>query len=126
MKDYEKWFKKAENDLLAIKILLKNKDAPVDVCCFHAQQAAEKYIKAYLVVKSINFPKTHDLELLVMLASKVNPAFLEIHKVALLLLNYGIVPRYPDEADELTIEDAIAANKNAIIMKDFILQHFFE
>ena len=49
MKDYEKWFRKAENDLLAIKILISNEDVLADVCCFHAQQATEKYLKAYLV-----------------------------------------------------------------------------
>ena len=126
MNDYEKWFKKTEADLLTIEILFKSNEAPVDICCFHAQQAAEKYIKAYLVVKNIIFPKTHDLELLVMLAAKANPAFLEIHKVALLLLNYGVAPRYPDQTDELTFEDAKKANGNANIIKDFILKHFFE
>ena len=126
MKDYERWFKKAENDLLAIQILLNSNNAPADICCFHAQQAAEKYIKAYLVVKNIHFPQTHDLELLVRLAAKTNPAFLEIHKVALLLLNYGVAPRYPDQIDELTFEDAKTANSNANIIKEFILKHFFE
>jgi HEPN domain-containing protein len=30
--------------------------------CFHAQQAAEKAIKAVLIEKQVEFPRTHDLE----------------------------------------------------------------
>ena len=48
MKDYERWFKKAENDLLAIKNNLAAENIPADTCCFHVQQAPEKYLKAYL------------------------------------------------------------------------------
>ncbi|HEY2726586.1 MAG TPA: HEPN domain-containing protein, partial [Parafilimonas sp.] len=62
MKEFEKWFKKAENDLLVIKNNLSADEIPFDACCFHAQQAAEKYLKAYLVSKQIHFPKTHDLQ----------------------------------------------------------------
>ena len=126
MKDFEKWFKNAENDLTAIKILLTNEDMPADVCCFHSQQAAEKYLKAYLVSKNIKFPKTHDLELLIKLAAKENLIFLSIHKAGLALLNYGIAPRYPDEMDDLSKEDAKTAYTNALFIKDFILEHFFE
>jgi len=30
-------------------------------CAFHAQQAVEKFIKAYLVKNQIEFRKTHDI-----------------------------------------------------------------
>jgi HEPN domain-containing protein len=42
-------------------------DRPVG---FHAQQAVEKALKVALVQESIDFPKTHDLEYLIMLAGK--------------------------------------------------------
>ena len=52
------WIKKAENDLIAAKILFKTKpEPPLDIICFHAQQCAEKYIKAYLVYHNIEFEK---------------------------------------------------------------------
>lgn len=41
-----------------------------DIVCVHAQQAAEKYLKAYLVFLNLDFPKTHALEDLVLIASK--------------------------------------------------------
>lgn len=64
MKEFEKWFMKAENDLLSIQNNLAAVEVPADVCCFHAQQAAEKYLKAYLISRQIKFPKTHDLKAL--------------------------------------------------------------
>jgi len=57
MKEFEKWIKKAESDLLVITNNLASVEIPIDACCFHAQQAAEKYLKAYLVSKQIPFLK---------------------------------------------------------------------
>jgi HEPN domain-containing protein len=42
-------------------------DRPVG---FHAQQAVEKAVKVALMLEGIGFPKTHDLEYLIMLAGK--------------------------------------------------------
>ena len=126
MKEYEKWFKKAENDLLAIKILISNEDVLADICCFHAQQATEKYLKAYLVARNIDFPKTHDLKYLLNACIKVNDKFSSIEQNVFSLITYAITPRYPDEIDELTIEDANEAFNNATLIQTFILKHFFE
>ena len=41
-----------------------------DIICFHSQQSAEKYLKAYLVFLDQDFPKTHALEDLVLLGSR--------------------------------------------------------
>lgn len=56
------WVAKAENDLKnAAYTLGMGEDCPTDTICFHAQQCIEKYIKALLVLRGIDFPKTHDL-----------------------------------------------------------------
>ena len=36
-------------------------DCPTDTVCFHAQQCVEKYLKAFLVLEGIDFPKAHDI-----------------------------------------------------------------
>ena len=126
MKDYERWFRKAENDLLNIINNLKADEIPADTLCFHAQQAAEKYLKAYLVSKNIVFPKTHDLELLVRTAEKSNPVFKAILKTAIGLIDYGITPRYPDLIYEPTVDDAEKTLADANTIKQFVLTHFFE
>lgn len=62
------WVTKAENDLKAAAQILKmGEDCPADTVCFHAQQCAEKYLKALLSLKSIDFPKTHNLKKLMTL-----------------------------------------------------------
>jgi len=119
-------FEKAENDLLVIKNNMASAEIPIDACCFHAQQAAEKYLKAYLISKKIYFPKIHDLQALTILCANINPAFTEIVEPALNLSDYAIAPRYPDAFDDLTIDDARKAYKDAITIKSFTLKHFFE
>ena len=125
MKEFEKWFRKAESDLLVIKNNMASTEIPVDACCFHAQQAAEKYLKAYLVSKQINFPKTHDLKALLSLCITMHPFFTEINESAIRLSDYAITPRYPDAFDDLTLSDAKIAYEDALFIKDFILKNFF-
>jgi HEPN domain-containing protein len=126
MKEFEKWFKKAENDLLVIKNNLSADEIPVDACCFHAQQAAEKYLKAYLVSKQAHFPKTHDLQALLNLCIEINSLFKQILEPAIKLSDYAIAPRYPDAFDDLTISDAKNAQRDAIEIKDFVLKNFLD
>jgi len=60
------WVGKAENDLkAAVYVLQSGKGCPTDTVCFHAQQAAEKYLKALLTARGIAFPKTHNIRKLV-------------------------------------------------------------
>jgi len=60
------WVAKAENDLVnAARVLRTPKGCPTDTVCFHAQQCIEKYLKAYLASKKRDFPKTHDIRLLI-------------------------------------------------------------
>ena len=41
------WFLKAESDLITARHMVES-DGPYDTACFHAQQAAEKYLKGLL------------------------------------------------------------------------------
>ena len=56
----EEWLSKAEEDERAL-IILKTAGGPWSPAAYHAQQAAEKYIKAVLVAGSQTPRKTHDL-----------------------------------------------------------------
>lgn len=47
--NYVAWLAKADNDLLNIDNNLAAEQVPWDTVCFHAQQVAEKVLKAYLV-----------------------------------------------------------------------------
>jgi HEPN domain-containing protein len=117
------WVKKAENDLITASACLKIKPKPpIDTICFHAQQCAEKYLKAFLASKGIDFEKTHDLSALIVLSSKVDESFQELIESAERLTPYAVEARYPSILDEeLTIEQAKEAVKIAQTFKDQIL-----
>jgi HEPN domain-containing protein len=55
------WLSKAEEDLGAAEILISHKTSYLSAVGFHCQQAAEKFLKAWLTFNQIEFPKTHDL-----------------------------------------------------------------
>ena len=58
----QKWFKKADSDLKSLKILLSADDSETyGTICYLAQQATEKYLKGFLLLKGVEPPKTHDL-----------------------------------------------------------------
>lgn len=59
--DPRAWVAKAEEDLLMARSALRRKVPLTSSACFHAQQCAEKYLKAILVAQGRSFPKTHDL-----------------------------------------------------------------
>jgi HEPN domain-containing protein len=67
------WFLKAESDLATARQVLAG-TGPYDTACFHAQQAAEKYLKGCLTFAGQPFSRTHDLEELELLCATLTPA----------------------------------------------------
>lgn len=63
-KHLDQWVEKAEHDLLAAKLIIEHQPLILDIACFHCQQAVEKYFKTFLVFKKEEFPRTHNLDLL--------------------------------------------------------------
>ena len=90
------WVLKAEEDLLAAKSLLdmNSEDSFGDIICFHAQQTAEKYLKAFLYFHGHSFEKTHDIDYLVGLCSKIDDDFTSLETEN--LTEYAVSVRYPD------------------------------
>ena len=54
----DRWLIKAGKDLTTIEQLLNYDEIVTDSICFHAQQAIEKFLKAYLVSNNIS-PEKH-------------------------------------------------------------------
>jgi HEPN domain-containing protein len=57
----------AEKDAKAAWILARAADPQMDAAGFHLQQMVEKSLKAWMALKHIDYPKTHDLSLLLRL-----------------------------------------------------------
>ncbi len=91
----EIWARYAEDDYEVARGLARHKRPKFFVICFHAQQSAEKYLKALLVVKQNSFPKTHDLEILNDLCSQTG-IDLNLNDDELdELTSYAVQIRYP-------------------------------
>ena len=111
---FEEWTRKAEEDYEAgITLVRKRKRPTPNAVGFHCQQCAEKYLKAYLVLQGVSFPKTHDLLELHKICLSLDPTFEFIGDLLDRLSPYAVEFRYPGE--EVSIEDAKAAVKT---MKD--------
>jgi HEPN domain-containing protein len=65
--DAERMLDLAEVDLKAVRNMLDPERFADAVFGFHAQQAVEKALKAWLSLRGIAYPKTHDLRLLMYL-----------------------------------------------------------
>lgn len=64
----------AQDDISAA-IILSDKPHQYHNACFHAQEAAEKSLKAVLLAEGIHFRKVHDIEYLVDQIRGVYPDF---------------------------------------------------
>lgn len=94
----KEWVEKAEGDFrTAEREGRVRKEPNYDAVCYHAQQCAEKYLKAFLTYHQISFRPIHDLEVLLNAAMPISPD-LEMIRGSLLLLNdYAVDIRYPGE-----------------------------
>jgi len=60
----QRWLRFATEDLDAAQRMLADRSSAPRHVCWHAQQAAERALKAALVLEGIDFPFTHDLNAL--------------------------------------------------------------
>src|SRR2546426_2604953 len=71
------WVEKAEGDYLSLmREMRARKKHNYDAACFHAQQCAEKYMKALLQESARPFPKSHDLDDLMKLLLPIDAGWL--------------------------------------------------
>lgn len=120
------WVSKAEADFKTASLLLKAGDPYLFQTAFHAQQSAEKYIKAFLVWQQIEFPKTHDIAKLIALGAEVVSDLTEILAEANTLTPFGVDYRYPGDYPELTAGDAEVALVLATLVRDQIRERLPE
>ena len=103
------WIEKAENDLkTAVHTLKLGTKCPTDTVCFHAQQVVEKYLKALLTWRGIDFHKTHDIEALVALVPRAIRPHLSASEQGT-LTDYATVARYPGDYGPITLAQARTA-----------------
>ena len=92
------WITFADEDLrAAIHALKLSSGCPYRIVAFHAQQCAEKYIKAFLVYKKKDFPYIHNIARLLELCMDYGSWPKDLLAAAK-LTGYAAASRYPGEA----------------------------
>lgn len=94
------WLEFADMDAKLANFTFENMHPkPLEIICYHCQQAAEKMLKALLIASSENddIPKTHDLALLADLLSEKFEIDTMIYNACSDLTPYGVKVRYPKE-----------------------------
>jgi HEPN domain-containing protein len=91
----QEWLARAEDDFQFARLNLEEKKSFYAQICFHFQQAAEKYLKAYIIANDLEFQKIHDLSLLVKVCLSKNPSFDNIREDCEFLNTFYIDSRYP-------------------------------
>lgn len=90
------WIQKAEDDFTVARRELNARKSPVyDAVCFHSQQCAEKYLKAYLQENNIPVPRTHQLSDLLKLCNELNGSFELILVDINIIEPFSVNIRYP-------------------------------
>ena len=113
-RDWSDWLRYAEDDLDAARVLAEA-DAPPRTAAFHAQQSAEKALKAFLVAGGHTVPRVHDLVALV--AQVPDVVGLPDRRELDLLTDYAVDSRYPDDMPDVSDEDA----RTAIVTAEAVL-----
>lgn len=88
--------RKARQDELVLERLLGDRDVDDDTLGFHAQQAAEKLLKAALATRRLGYPRTHDLGVLIDLLARGGVTLPEALADLDRLTPFGTVFRYDE------------------------------
>ncbi|MEI6207531.1 MAG: HEPN domain-containing protein [Desulfuromonadales bacterium] len=113
------WTAKADADLATAKREAAVVESPnYDAVCFHAQQCAEKYLKAAIVENNLRVQRIHDLEALL---NQLMPQYSILQNVinfARILSAMAVEVRYPgmsaDEDDAAESIEATVAIRNVV------------
>lgn len=120
----QEWLKRAEDDELNARSVLKHRDGTPANVCFLSQQMVEKLLKALLLFRAGDYPKTHDLNQMATLLGKYYDPALENLKEEIVLLNsYYVGTRYPADIpiESFVWEMAEEAFEAALKIKEFVL-----
>lgn len=89
------WLEKADEDFRFAETNLRAGNEFYAQICFHFQQAAEKYLKAFIIGKDLAFDKVHDLVHLLKTCATFESAFATLKEDCITLNTAYIETRYP-------------------------------
>lgn len=118
--DPHKWVRHARSDLALASMSPDGSEVLLESLCYHCQQAAEKALKAVLIARGVQVPRTHNLGLLLdRLPVGISlPQGVGENDVAGLSA-FAVVARYPGDLEEVEMDDYEAALSTARAVVDW-------
>ena len=119
------WFRYANMDLNLAKHAFKTMHPiPLEIICYHCQQAAEKYLKGVIIFFEDEPEKTHDLLRLMEVLEKYTKMPIDFFELLNNLTQFAAKARYPQlilELDEDITKRAIAQAEQVKIWAETII-----
>ena len=107
------WLRLAQADL-AIAQIVNDERITTEILVFHAQQAVEKALKALLVQRQVEFPKTHSIGMLLNLCKEAKYDVPDDLDETATMTAYAVVTRYPGIELHISTKDALDASELAM------------
>jgi HEPN domain-containing protein len=118
--EIRQWLFKSKHDLRSARRLFTDEPPILDTAAYHCQQAAEKALKAFLVLHEIQFSKIHLLLPLVEQCVDVDPDFTQLREAAEALTPFATVFRYPGDVLEPEPADVVEGMAMAEMVVEFV------
>ncbi len=119
------WMRRARSDLVLANMVENEKIAP-EIIAFHAQQAVEKALKALLIQRQVEYPRTHIIGVLLTLCKDSGYVLGENLEEAVHLSEFAVSARYPGEMSEVSRREAETAVELANWVFDWAEQQIEE
>jgi HEPN domain-containing protein len=103
--DPREWLRRARSNLARASQGQVAPDVLFEDPCFDAQQAVEKALKALLVLKGVQVPRTHSISELITLLAELGFDIPVDVKEASALTDYAVAARYPGPSEPVLVED---------------------
>ena len=118
----EQWLKKAKEDLAVVRLIIRHDEPLYASVGFHAQQAVEKLLKAFLTRHQVEFAKSHDIGLLLDLVGKVDASLSKSLDDVRNLSPFAVESRYPGDSFPLGQKDI----QNLLVLAEKCREHILE
>jgi HEPN domain-containing protein len=117
----QEWIEKAEEDFGFASLILEQTDYFAQVC-FHFQQAAEKYLKAFIIANNLQFRAIHNLLELLNICRAQEPGIAGLEEACRYLNPIYIDTRYPVHwPTHYDRETATQARNSAESIKNWVI-----
>jgi HEPN domain-containing protein len=121
VEEARRWLRYAREDLATAASIVDTGSGVPRQACWLAQQAAEKGIKAALVFRQVEFPRTHDLDLLCTLLPADSPVCSGPEDLGA-LSEWAVEARYPGDWPDASHDDARRAVASAQTVLDRVVK----